>query len=46
MQGYGVPRYVAGTSKRVVDVALERTKDTSVGVMDQKGRIVRRARKH
>lgn len=46
LQGYKIPRYVAGTNKKVVKAALERTKNTSVGVMNQKGEIVKRAGKH
>ena len=40
---FNKPRYVAGP-KRFVNAALESTKGTGIGVMDEKGNIVKRGR--
>jgi len=41
LQGYHKPVYIAGTNKAAVDKALEITKNTTVGVMNRKGNIIK-----
>ncbi len=41
LQGYEKPVYIAGADKKATAAALEATKGTSVGVMDEKGTIVK-----
>ncbi|GAH88148.1 unnamed protein product [marine sediment metagenome] len=41
LQGHQKPVYVAGTNKEAVEKALEKTKGTTVGVMDNQGNIVK-----
>lgn len=41
LQGHRGPVYIAGTDKSAVDKALEATKGTTVGVMDNQGNIVK-----
>ena len=41
LQGHRGPVYVAGTNQHAVDEALERYGDTTIGVMDNKGNIVK-----
>ena len=41
LQGYRRPVYIAGTNQAAVAKALEKTKGTTVGVMDNKGEIVK-----
>ncbi len=43
LQGHKKPVYIAGTNKTAVDKAVELTKGTTVGVMDNQGRIVKRS---
>ena len=39
--GYKKPVYIAGTNKEAVKNALEVTKGTTVGVMDNQGKIIK-----
>jgi hypothetical protein len=41
LQGYRGPVYIAGTNKEAVQKALETTKNTTIGVMDNKGNVVK-----
>lgn len=41
LQGYQKRVYIAGTNKRAVQKALEATEGTTVGVMDNQGKIVK-----
>lgn len=43
LRGYRGPVYIAGTSKEAVERALETTKGTTIGVMDNRGKIVKRS---
>ncbi|MCK4390890.1 MAG: hypothetical protein KAV83_11725 [Desulfobacterales bacterium] len=43
LRGYRKPVYVAGTNKSAVAKALEATKGTTVGVMDNKGSIIKKS---
>jgi len=43
LQGYRRPVYIAGTNKEAVERALEVTKNTTIGVMDNQGNIIRRS---
>ena len=43
LRGYRKPVYVAGTNKSAVEKALEATKGTTVGVMDNQGNIIRKS---
>ena len=43
LQGYKKPVYVAGTNKDAVNKALERYKDTTIGVMDNQGKIIKKS---
>jgi formylmethanofuran dehydrogenase subunit B len=43
LQGHKKPVYIAGTNQEAVEKALEITKGTTVGVMDNKGNIVKRS---
>lgn len=43
LRGHRGPAYIAGTNKEAVEKALEVTKDTTIGVMDNKGKIVKRS---
>ena len=43
LQGHKKPVYIAGTNKEAVDIALETTKGTTIGVMDNQGNIVKRS---
>jgi hypothetical protein len=40
LRGHRGPAYIAGTNKEAVNKALEITKGTTVGVMDNQGNIV------
>jgi len=40
LKGYRGPVYIAGTNKEAVKKALEVTKNTTIGVMDNQGVIV------
>ena len=41
LQGHRGPVYVAGTNKQAVESALDRYGDSTIGVMDNKGNIVK-----
>ena len=43
LQGHKKPVYIAGTNKTAVDIALDKTKGTTVGVMDNQGNIVKKS---
>ncbi len=43
LRGHNKPVYIAGTNKAAVDKALEATKGTTVGVMDNQGKIVKKS---
>jgi hypothetical protein len=41
LKGYRGPVYIAGTNQEAVKKALEATKDTTIGVMDKEGNIIK-----
>lgn len=41
LRGHRGPVYIAGTNQAAVDAAMKKTEGTTVGVMDNQGRIVR-----
>ena len=41
LQGQRKPSYIAGTNKEAVEIALQVTQGTTIGVMDNRGNIVR-----
>lgn len=41
LRGHRGPAYIAGTNKEATDKALEVTKRTTIGVMDNKGDIIK-----
>lgn len=43
LQGHRKPVYIAGTNKEAVQKALEATKETTVGVMNNRGNIIKRS---
>lgn len=43
LSGYRGPVYVAGTNQAAVDAAVEKYKDTTIGVMNNQGKIVKRS---
>ncbi len=43
LQGYRKPVYIAGTNQEAVEKALETTKGTTIGVMDNQGAIVKKS---
>jgi hypothetical protein len=43
LRGRRGPVYIAGSNQEAVDRALEVTQDTTIGVMDSQGNIVRRS---
>ena len=43
LQGHRKPVYIAGADAAAIQAALEATKGTTVGVMDEKGNIVKRS---
>ena len=45
LQGHQGPVYIAGTSKRAVKKALERVENTTIGVMDKDGNIVKKSKR-
>jgi len=45
LRGHRGPAYIAGTNKAAVEKALEVTKGTTIGVMDNQGRIVTRSKR-
>ena len=43
LRGHQGPAYIAGTSKEAVAKALRTTKGTTIGVMDNKGKIIKKS---
>ena len=43
LRGHRGPAYIAGTNKAAVEKALETTKGTTIGVMDNQGNIVKKS---
>ena len=43
LQGFRKPVYIAGSDAQATKKALERTKGTTVGVMDETGQIIKRS---
>jgi len=43
LRGYRGPVYIAGTNNDAVEKALEVTKGTTIGVMDNTGKVIRRS---
>ena len=43
LRGHRKPVYIAGTNQEAVERALEITKGTTVGVMDNQGKIVKKS---
>lgn len=43
LQGHRKRAYIAGTNQTAVEEALELTEGTTIGVMDNQGRIVKRS---
>ena len=43
LRGYQGPVYVAGTNQEAVDRALDRYEDSTIGVMDKQGKIIKRS---
>lgn len=43
LQGYREPVYIAGADDKAVQAALDHTKGTTVGVMNNQGKIVKRS---
>ena len=43
LRGHRGPAYIAGTNREAVEKALEVTKGTTIGVMDNQGNIVKRS---
>ncbi len=43
LRGHRGPVYVAGTNREAVERALEVTQGTTIGVMDNRGKVVRRS---
>jgi hypothetical protein len=43
LRGHNKPVYIAGTNKEAIDKAVELTKGTTVGVMDNQGKIVKKS---
>ncbi len=41
LQGHKKPSYIAGTNKEAIEKALEVTKGTTIGVMDNQGNIIK-----
>ena len=41
LQGHRGPAYIAGTNKEAANKAMETTKGTTVGVMDNQGKIIK-----
>ncbi len=43
LRGHRGPVYIAGTNQDAVDKALEVTQGTTIGVMDNQGKVVKRS---
>ena len=43
LRGHQKPVYIAGTNKEAIEKALEATKGTTIGVMDNQGKVLKRS---
>ena len=43
LQGHRKPSYIAVTTKRAVEKAVEATRGTAIGVIDPQGKVVKRS---
>ena len=43
LKGHRGPVYIAGTNQEAIDKAIDATKGTTIGVMDNQGNIVKRS---
>lgn len=43
LQGHKKAVYIAGTNQAAVDKALEKTKGTSIGVMNNEGKVIKKS---
>jgi len=43
LRGHRGPSYIAGTNHEAVEKALEVTKGTTVGVMNNQGKVIKRS---
>ena len=43
LRGHRGPAYIAGTNQKAVEKALEVTKDTTIGVMNNQGKVIKRS---
>lgn len=43
LRGFRKPVYIAGSNQETVNKALDRTKNTTIGVMDSHGNIIKRS---
>ena len=43
LRGHRGPSYIAGTNKAAVEKALEVTKGTTIGVMDNQGKVLKKS---
>jgi hypothetical protein len=43
LRGYRGPVYIAGTNQEAVEKALEVTQGTTIGVMDNQGKVLKRS---
>ena len=43
LQGHSKPVYIAGTNKEAVEKAVKATEGTTIGVMDNQGKIIKRS---
>lgn len=43
LRGHRGPSYIAGTNKAAVEKAIEATEGTTIGVMDNQGKIVKKS---
>jgi len=41
LRGYGGPVYIAGVDQNTIEEALKATRNTTIGVMDNKGNILK-----
>ena len=46
LRGFRKPVYIAGADPEATEAALEATRNTTVGVMDPQGNIVKRSTRH
>lgn len=43
LAGFRKPVYIAGATKKATEKALDHYKDSTIGVMDEKGKIIKRS---